>query len=211
MKNFDHPYAATGIQEFWKRWHISLSTWFKDYLYIPLGGNRTKVYRNLLITFVVSGLWHGANWTFVAWGAIHGIFLIMEYSLRLKSTSNPILIFLRWILTFSVVCFGWIFFRANSIQDAISIITSISDISIYSIKQLSLNLVPVVKNSVYPIDLLLSYFLVSLLFIIEFLFNRRFNFNSLNYGFKLLVYTVAVIMIYLMGVFDNNEFIYFQF
>jgi D-alanyl-lipoteichoic acid acyltransferase DltB (MBOAT superfamily) len=211
MENFRTPYYALSLGDFWRRWHISLSTWFKDYLYIPLGGNRTKVYRNLLITFVVSGLWHGANWTFVAWGAIHGIFLIMEYSLKPKITSNPILIILRWIFTFSVVCFGWIFFRANSIQDAISIITSISDISSYSIKQLSLNLVPVVKNSVYPIDLLLSYFLVSLLFIIEFLFNRRFNFNSLNYGFKLLVYTVAVIMIYLMGVFDNNEFIYFQF
>ena len=211
MENFRTPYYALSLGDFWRRWHISLSTWFKDYLYIPLGGNRTKVYRNLLITFIVSGLWHGANWTFVAWGAIHGIFLIMEYSLKPKNTSNQILIFLRWILTFSVVCFGWIFFRANSIQDAISIITSISDISSYSIKQLSLNLVPVVKNSVYPIDLLLSYFLVSLLFIIEFLFNRRFNFNSLNYGFKLLAYTVAVIMIYLMGVFDNNEFIYFQF
>src|SRR6476620_5869000 len=79
MKNFDRPYAARSITEFWRRWHISLSTWFRDYLYIPLGGNRvarSRLYLNLLITFLVSGLWHGARWTFVVWGALHGAYLI---------------------------------------------------------------------------------------------------------------------------------------
>src|SRR6204780_3783412 len=106
--NFNNPYLAAGLSEFWRRWHISLSTWFRDYLYVPLGGSRgskIKTYRNLFITFLVSGLWHGANWTFVIWGAFHGLYLIIESIVANgKKYKYPSI----WI--FIVVCFGWIFF-----------------------------------------------------------------------------------------------------
>ena len=131
MKNFDHPYTSTSIKEFWGRWHISLSTWFRDYLYIPLGGNRCKKYRhllNLMIVFTVSGLWHGAAWTYVVWGALHGIYQIVG-NLTIKrrnalilriglSPSHPVVIWGRRIITFILVDFAWLFFRANSIGEA---------------------------------------------------------------------------------------------
>ena len=131
MQNFDHPYMATSIKEFWARWHISLSTWFKDYLYIPLGGNRCKKPRalfNVFVVFLVSGLWHGANWTFVVWGAIHGIYQIVgtltkdarRGMLEKLGTSedNPTVKWWRRVSVFALVCFAWLFFRANSMADA---------------------------------------------------------------------------------------------
>lgn len=130
MQNFDHPYAATGIRDFWARWHISLSTWFRDYLYIPLGGSRCSKARhltNLMIVFLVSGLWHGANWTFVLWGFLHGLYQvvgILTKPLREKlyqAFRIPIdakgVIGMRRVVTFLLVCFAWIFFRANSTGD----------------------------------------------------------------------------------------------
>ena len=134
MKNFDHPYRAETVKEFWSRWHISLSTWFRDYLYIPLGGNRCKRWRhllNLFIVFLVSGLWHGAAWTFVIWGALHGIYqiigtltykkrnlLLSKVGLSEKSISVRAV---RRCVTFILVSVGWIFFRANSISDALTL------------------------------------------------------------------------------------------
>jgi alginate O-acetyltransferase complex protein AlgI len=115
-QNFASPYAAVSLQDFWRRWHMTLSRWLRDYLYIPLGGNRKGrllTYRNLLLTMLLGGLWHGAAWTFVAWGGIHGAGLAIERALRWTPTSTAA----RWlgrILTFHVVCLGWIFFRADS-------------------------------------------------------------------------------------------------
>ena len=131
MRNFDRPYHARSISEFWRRWHISLSTWFKDYLYIPLGGSRVSVprwYLNLMIVFLISGLWHGAKWTFLIWGGLHGLYLIagivthasrqhllhawgIERAPRLHRM-------LQTGTVFTLVCFGWIFFRADSVSDA---------------------------------------------------------------------------------------------
>ena len=129
MENFHRPYFAVSVTDFWRRWHISLSTWFRDYLYIPLGGNRVgslRCYRNVLITFVVSGIWHGANWTFVIWGAIHGLFQCVERWLCLNrrqwSGSRKAL---HIAFTFCVVAFAWIFFRANSLSDAWQILHGI--------------------------------------------------------------------------------------
>lgn len=211
MENFKTPYFASTLGDFWRRWHISLSTWFKDYLYIPLGGNRRKTFRNLLITFILSGLWHGANWTFIYWGAIHGVFLILEHQFKQPKKSNRVIHFISWLNTFIIVCFGWIFFRANSLDDSYTIINSIIDFKNYSLDQIGLYIVPVSKNAVYSMDIFLSYFLVGALIICEFLFPRKFEFNKLNYSMKLFAYTAAVVLIYLLGVFDNNEFIYFQF
>ena len=130
MQNFDRPYRARTIKEFWARWHISLSTWFRDYLYIPLGGNRcskARHYFNLFVVFLVSGLWHGASWTFVIWGCLHGIYqiigmmtrkprLALHKALHIKEDSLFLSLWQRF-WTFVLVCFSWIFFRANSTKD----------------------------------------------------------------------------------------------
>jgi len=133
MVNFRQPYLSTSLQDFWRRWHISLSTWLRDYLYIPLGGNRgteMKTYRNLILTMLLGGLWHGANWTFVLWGAIHGVGLSVERFLfgRLgkESTHTRKGRLIGRLLTFHVVCFSWIFFRATSIADALEMIRNLS-------------------------------------------------------------------------------------
>ncbi|MBE6568975.1 MAG: MBOAT family protein [Ruminococcaceae bacterium] len=135
MQNFDRPYSAENIRDFWARWHISLSSWFKDYLYIPLGGNRKGNGRrllNLFIVFLVSGLWHGAEWTFLLWGLLHGIYRIvgeLTYQKRnalygklgLDTASKPVRAF-RTAITFVLVCFAWIFFRANNTSELLLIL-----------------------------------------------------------------------------------------
>ncbi|HJQ14175.1 MAG TPA: MBOAT family O-acyltransferase, partial [Anaerolineales bacterium] len=131
MKNFDHPYFARSISEFWRRWHISLSTWFRDYLYIPLGGNRVTQPRwafNIFLTFLISGLWHGANWTYIIWGALHGFYFILfaltePFWQKLSSVTKVdqlprLKAGLAMLATFSLVTFAWIFFRAESLGDA---------------------------------------------------------------------------------------------
>jgi alginate O-acetyltransferase complex protein AlgI len=123
-ENFDAPYAAQNLQDFWRRWHISLSTWLRDYLYKPLGGSRggpLRTYRNVLVTMVLGGLWHGASWTFVAWGALHGAALVVTriWQRARAATRRPPADWARWgttLLTFHFVCFAWIFFRAPSMS-----------------------------------------------------------------------------------------------
>ncbi|MFA5901806.1 MAG: MBOAT family protein, partial [Hyphomicrobium sp.] len=123
-ENFDRPYVSRSITEFWRRWHISLSSWFRDYVYIPLGGNRrgaAKTYRNLLIVFAATGLWHGAAWTFIVWGLLHGAFLIGERALfrsPSQSLNHPAL---RWCYCLPVVIFAWVIFRSSSIEQALSL------------------------------------------------------------------------------------------
>ena len=129
-QNFDSPYAAVSIQDFWRRWHMTLSRWLRDYLYIPLGGNRggrLLTYRNLMLTMLIGGLWHGAGWTFVAWGAIHGVALCSERWWRERPgfVERPLTSWRRaWhrFVTFQVVCFAWIFFRSDSFADAWDVI-----------------------------------------------------------------------------------------
>lgn len=136
MQNFRQPYHSASVSEFWKRWHISLSTWFKDYFYIPLGGNRVKKWRwyyNLLLVFLISGLWHGANWTFLVWGVLHGFYMV--FSIVTKQSRDNLVNaiglsklptvhkILRILTTFTLVCFGWIFFRSASVSNAIFIIS----------------------------------------------------------------------------------------
>ncbi len=137
--NFDAPYRAASFQDFWRRWHISLSTWLRDYLYIPLGGNRGgpfRTYRNLTLTMLLGGLWHGANWTFVVWGAIHGAALAAERLLvdRRRRTARPasaamadtgLGLAVRWVVTFHVVCLAWVCFRAETLGDAWALLTSL--------------------------------------------------------------------------------------
>ncbi len=129
MQNFKSPYFSRSVREFWSRWHISLSTWFRDYVYIPLGGSRKGSVRkniNLMVTMLVSGLWHGANWTFVLWGGLHGVYQVVEGLFRRQEDRPPVssrVSVLRGLLTFALVNLAWIFFRADSISDAFFIVT----------------------------------------------------------------------------------------
>ena len=129
--NFDQPYRASSLQDFWRRWHISLSSWLRDYLYIPLGGNRSGVlppYGNLMITMLLGGIWHGASWTFVIWGGLHGGVLAVE---RLWLTIKPKFLpalpkLLGIVITFHIVCLGWIFFRSQSFDEAIQFLSGLA-------------------------------------------------------------------------------------
>jgi hypothetical protein len=135
MDNFNYPYLSTSVAEFWRRWHISLSSWFRDYLYFPLGGNRVSAprrYFNILVVLLLCGLWHGANWTFVVWGGIHGLYLVAALVTRgLRDRIHEAIGLgrlprvykgLKVLTTFLLVCFAWIFFRANHLSDALYIV-----------------------------------------------------------------------------------------
>ena len=125
-KNFDHPYLSTSIKEFWRRWHISLSTWLRDYLYIPLGGNRgtvSRTYVNLMLTMLLGGLWHGAGWNWVVWGGMQGAMLSFERLIGLPDVPRTRLGgFLRWLLVLHLVCLSWVFFRAADVGEAVIVL-----------------------------------------------------------------------------------------
>lgn len=216
--NFNRPYFAKSIGEFWQRWHISLSTWFRDYVYIPLGGNRVlkwRHYYNLFITFLVSGLWHGADWTFIAWGAMHGVLLIAEVffsdfrervltGLRFHLPEAVIRGFLVCI-TFAQVCLAWIFFRADTLGDAVTMIQKMFWIDSFSAG------VSVVGGRSF----LLSLFWISVLMGVH-LKERKVRINhyvgGLPTALRWAVYTLALWAVIVSGVFGvRQEFIYFQF
>ena len=210
MTNFTRPYLATNISEFWSRWHISLSTWFRDYLYIPLGGSRSgkwKWYRNLALVFLVSGLWHGASWTFIVWGALHAfytIFGLLTKDTRVslaKSTGIVKLPFYKFInqcITFALVTFAWIFFRAEDFHKAKVIIHNLLrfDFS-FNLMQLSAE-----KG---PLNLLLTFLVIGLLAL-----SYRLPAN-LKLKNNLLFLVVTTLLIILLGKNGGTEFIYFQF
>jgi len=215
MTNFNRPYFAKNISEFWKRWHISLSTWFRDYLYISLGGNRVAVprwYFNLFIVFLISGLWHGANWTYVLWGAINGfylVFAIITHQLRSKLdkltglSKNPKLHkAFNIIITFLLSCFAWIFFRANNIDDAFLIIKKV-----FTFKG------PLfIQNPSMVIYSFTGIFILLFVDMKKEFYKGSFSFfNHQNWWVRNLSYATLVIIILLMGVFDGGQFIYFQF
>jgi alginate O-acetyltransferase complex protein AlgI len=134
--NFDSPYRASSIIDFWRRWHISLSTFLRDYLYVPLGGSRhgsARRYANLMITMVLGGLWHGASWTFVVWGTLHGLYLVLNHLWRLlrgpSSRAGRLERGVGWLLTFLAVCFAWVFFRADSFSDATQILRGMAGLN----------------------------------------------------------------------------------
>jgi alginate O-acetyltransferase complex protein AlgI len=215
--NFSFPYAARGIADFWHRWHISLSTWFRDYLYVPLGGNRVgtwKLYRNILVVFVLSGLWHGANWTFVAWGALHGIYLIAERATQRARVRLAALVGLRAmprlasaisvVVTFHLVLVAWVFFRAASVSQALTILSRI--VSARG---------GVVRIDSFGTDELVAAVVAILVLEGVQLAQRQTSLNRLvrrQPGWiRWSLYYAAVVVILLFGRFDEREFIYFQF
>lgn len=210
MENFRSPYFSKSLGEFWSRWHISLSTWFKDYVYIPLGGNRVvkwKMYYNLLITFILSGFWHGAAWTFIIWGAIHGLGLIIEK--RFSFIKLPRLI--NHLLTLTIVLIGWVFFRANSLNDSWIVIQSLFSLSGYG------SIIADGKSLFFglPFWKFASLgFLVLLTIIIDLLIIKRIRLYKVFSKKPMMAwftYSLIILFILVFGVFDNNEFIYFQF
>jgi alginate O-acetyltransferase complex protein AlgI len=219
MTNFNRPYFAKSISEFWKRWHISLSTWFKDYLYIPLGGNRVgrnRMFFNLFLTFMISGLWHGANWTFIIWGALHGFYLIAALILQpLTDKLNKVTgiknypVIYKWsqsLAVFALVCFAWVFFRASSIHDAFTIIINASNIHM---SQISFDML---GNN--PFELAAGMFFICLLIIIEWNMRgkqMRAYMNNKPWYYRWTLYIILVLIILNFGVFGGNSFIYFQF
>lgn len=206
MENFKSPYFSKSISEFWRRWHISLSTWFRDYLYIPLGGNRVAEWRryvNQFIVFMVSGLWHGAQWTFVIWGSLHGFYLIVaalrnKYFPKLTLPDNTLGKSINLATTFTLVMLAWVFFRAKNTRDAFLILRKIALFSINDSVIFPLN----------KLEILFSLGLIGLLLWKEL---KYFYINTeSNLKFYSLI-SLTMILVYFLGVFNTNNFIYFQF
>ncbi len=229
MQNFNVPYFSKSIKEFWRRWHISLSTWFRDYVYIPLGGSRVAKWRknlNLMIVFLVSGLWHGANWTFVAWGGINGAYQVIGDAL--KPTKEKFFAktkmrqdcfsfqFGKILITFALTCFAWIFFRAASIQDAFGIISrAVTNFDAWSF----------FNGGIYNLGLdrpevnilLMSVGLMLILDFVQWKKGRTLDvtLQKQNLWFQWVVILVLFFAILIFGIygpaFDAQQFIYFQF
>jgi D-alanyl-lipoteichoic acid acyltransferase DltB (MBOAT superfamily) len=195
--NFNSPYLASSLAEFWTRWHISLSSWFRDYVYIPLGGNRQgtwKTYRNLFITFLVSGIWHGAAWTFVIWGALHGLGVVITRELERSAVYRErVPLFLKQLAVFSFVSFTWIFFRAESLTDAWLIIRRMG--------------IAPWRNPQIPALMVL---LVALVWGYEYLAASRFR--SILATSPVRIATAVFMVIFIcLGSSGGGAFIYFQF
>ncbi|WP_417437573.1 MBOAT family O-acyltransferase [Idiomarina abyssalis] len=225
MKNFDSPYLSKSITEFWRRWHISLSTWFRDYVYIPLGGSRNGKYRtyaNLFIVFLTSGLWHGAAMTFVIWGGIHGFIIVFEKAITKqrenlyknlnvkKDSTIRRVVFIP--VVFFIVCFAWVFFRANNLTDALILISNIN----------FNNLSNLTNGKIYKLGLIKPEFMVALIaiFLLTLFewFNKKYNFQlrlskqilPIRWSFYLVVFFIIIVF----GIYGDDqvaEFIYFKF
>lgn len=208
-ENFIRPYFAKTVTEFWRRWHISLTTWFRDYIYFPLGGNRVKRSRwmlNTMIVFTVSGLWHGAEYTFILWGAFHGLCMITErmiYGRKIKEISNKLTLqnVIRMIVTFCVVSFAWIFFRAENFGDATLIVEKIFTSRGHAFTD--------PDTMVYAFVFLVLVFVVD--FLQEFCGGKLKLVNNRNIVVRWITYVVLISMILMFGVLDGGSFIYFQF
>ena len=207
-ENFHRPYFAVSVTDFWHRWHISLSTWLKDYIYIPMGGSRCsklRNYWNIFVTFLVSGVWHGANWTFIVWGCMHGVCQIIEKMLgQQKCTYGRLGKSVKIVITFLLVNFAWIFFRMPSLADACNVIARIFD--------------PRLPKSIYfatKTDVLLTVLGITMLFLKDYFdeyhANRLVLFNNHNKYVRWGAYFTIFILIMLTGVFGADQFIYANF
>ena len=213
MQNFRMPFLAKSIKGFWSRWHISLSSWFRDYLYIPLGGNRVsklRWYFNVFFVFLISGLWHGANWTFIIWGALHGVYLIFGLLLepaekKYFNSQNLLVTFIKRLVVFLLVTIGWTFFRANNLNDSFYILSNFYKLDMKY-------LFGVASSSTF--NNMLSIGLIGILILSDFYFEYAEKNNTIILKSNFLRYLVAfilLILIYTLGVFENASFIYFQF
>ncbi|MBA3672766.1 MAG: MBOAT family protein [Gemmatimonadaceae bacterium] len=230
MRNFDRPYTARSIGEFWGRWHISLSTWFRDYVYVPLGGNRVPRARwlaNLFVTFLVSGLWHGARWTFIVWGAFHGTLLILgivteRYRVAVRSSigiqPHPGLL-KAWqiVSTFTLVSIGWVLFRAQSLGDARYVLSRMPVGALHQLRAAMSDSAARTHDlflDLPPSQLQIAAAAVLVMLLIE-QANGRWPIRSRILAwpapFRWVAYASIVLSIMTLGSFGNSKFIYFQF
>ena len=204
--NFRYPYAAIGFSDLWKRWHITLSSWLRDYLYIPLGGNKSgaiKTYRNLMITMLLGGLWHGAAWTFVVWGGLHGLFLMTERFLRKRITlkinawNGMALAF----LTYTMVNITWVFFRAQDFGSAMGILGSMFGFAESG------------EMVLQYIDIYKVFIIISLLFLSHwFMRNSSVKELASNKPWWLVsIVWAAMLFLVIISLGGGDQFIYFQF
>ena len=207
MTNFKFPYFSSNIREFWTRWHISLSTWFRDYLYIPLGGSRFSKYislRNVFAVFLVSGLWHGANWTFIMWGLIHGLLFLPFFLLNVKKNNtdlSPLTKGLYILLNFAIVTLAWTYFRADNI--------TIAHDYLFRIFKISSGESFFLKTGTYALITLFAAFGILVLLMVEYLF---FNNQKEEVQLPTWALSMLLLLITFTGAFKNQaEFIYFQF
>jgi alginate O-acetyltransferase complex protein AlgI len=222
MTNFRQPYFAQSIDEFWHRWHISLSTWFRDYLYIPLGGNRVSTVRwcvNIFVVFTVSGLWHGANWTFVAWGAVHGFFyLIGRGTSQFRRAVASMLgerrmprVWAAWrmLFTFALVTAAWVFFRAQSLSDAQYVLTHF-----YRRGSFRLIDVDVFHVGLARSDILIAIAMAAVVFTVDWMLMKESPTARTIWSIRPVrwaLYYACTYSIIFFGVFERLEFIYFRF
>ena len=207
INNFQRPYLSTSITDFWRRWHISLSTWLKDYVYIPLGGSRCskgRNYWNIFVTFLVSGIWHGANWTFIFWGILHGVFQVIEKMLGWQkcTTSSKLIRFSRILLTFVLVSIAWIFFRQPTISDAFGVIERI-------LTEHGALFKPSNKDVVF--SLLSIGIVVCADLMREFQTKKFYRLVQAPIVIRWCMYYALLLLILLSGVFDSSQFIYVSF
>jgi len=225
MKNFDSPYFSKSITEFWRRWHISLSTWFRDYVYIPLGGSRKgnyRTYANLFIVFLVSGLWHGAAINFVIWGGVHGLVIVVEklickkkrsiINVRGLTKSNGLYRLVFVIVTFSIVCFAWIFFRASTFANAITLIKNVFVNNYHTFFNSRIYELGLEKGNM----IILGFAIIGLL-TFE-LVHKKYHLGralaKLHILLRWVSYIGIILLIIVLGYYGNenrSEFIYFQF
>lgn len=212
LKNFDYPYFSRDIAEFWRKWHISLTTWFRDYLYIPLGGSRgSKLFqiRNVFVIFLISGFWHGANFTYIAWGFINAMYFIPLLVLNrnrnnieaftLSFNLSSLRILFNILITFTITCLAWIFFRAKTITDAILYIKRMVNDRHFAPQYLS------IERYNYEI-------LIMILLFVMVEWNNRYKIEPLSGKFFWLKVSLSIIAIIALGIFtDYKNFIYFQF
>ncbi len=226
MVNFNKPYSATSIGEFWQKWHISLSTWFRDYVYVPLGGNRVstlKWYRNIMIVFLLSGIWHGANWTFLFWGFLHGIYLLIETTTNKKarisdtSTKSLIIIF-KQLRVFILVCFAWIFFRAQNISQGFYVVRNLLSGLPHQFGEIISNRHFARLNLLY-LNQSANEFIIAIIVVIFLFIVQRWQkkstidvwLTSKPVFVRWSFYYVIIIAFISLGIFNRSEFIYFQF
>jgi D-alanyl-lipoteichoic acid acyltransferase DltB (MBOAT superfamily) len=227
LVNFNHPYSATSISDFWRRWHISLSTWFRDYVYIPLGGNRRtkpRNYFNLFFIFLLSGFWHGANWTFIIWGALHGFYMIFATltAKRREKMANAVGLtqmhtfnkLLNQFSTFLLVTLAWVFFRANNVKDAAFIISKIANIPkellmVAHTKKIAFLNLPGIIPVLLPC--IIAIIFLQLAYFVQIKLRLEHTFYKKPILVRWAVYYTALFILFYFGVFDQHRFIYFQF
>ena len=224
MQNFNRPYIAESIQDFWRRWHISLSTWFKDYIYIPLGGSRCSQWvnmRNVMIVFTVSGLWHGAAWTFVIWGVLHGLYQVIGKLLKplrekvldamhINRDGTGLRLFRR-VVTFGLVCFAWIFFRANSMADATLLIRKLFTEWSFSGAYFSATIDHMGLTIVTTLISLLSIYIMNRMDINQLRLSRKGDGMVPVFRYAYVVWVIAIAWLLLLAGDGASSFIYFQF